>query len=1089
MRIEGFMGFCILAWFFMSWFFLGGCSDPLTDPQSESLRIPDWNNLEVLHRHREPARSTFMPFPDPASLLLNRPQGSPFFLDLNGVWKFRFSPRQDGRPQDFYRSDYDDGGWDDILVPGNWELQGFGVPIYTDTEYLFPPDPPRVPLDDNPVGAYRRTFSLPPDWEGKRVFLHFGGVRSAMTVWVNGQTVGYSQGSKTPAEFDITPFVRFHAENVLAVEVVRFSDGSYLEDQDYWKISGIERDVFLLCTPQVRIRDFFARAALDPEGSRGLLSVEVEVKDHSTALEVMDHTAAVEIKDRTTAPDEAPYILILDLFDEQNQPVHKSLSRDFTPASAGASEMQIRFEEEIPRPAPWTAETPHLYSLSLSLRNASGQVIQCVGCRVGFRNVEIAGGLLKVNGRAVTLRGVNRHEHDPRTGRYVSEESMLEDIRLMKQLNINAVRTSHYPNTPRWYELCDEYGLYLIDEANIESHGMGYDPERTLGNDPAWKAAHLDRTVRMVERDKNHASVIIWSLGNEAGDGINFEATYAWIKRRDPGRPVQYEMADLRPHTDIFCPMYARIHTLEDYAAQKRARPLILCEYAHAMGNSVGNLQDYWDVIERHEQLQGGFIWDWADQGILARTSDGREYWAYGGDFGPEGTPSSGNFCINGLVAPDRALHPHAWEVKKVYQPVAVDAVDLALGRITIKNRYAFRSLEHLDADWSVSAGSDILAEGRIFPLDIAPQASRTVRLPVPAITPEPGMEYFLNVRFRMRTGEAMLPAGHEVAWEQFRLPWFRNATRTEVHKAAKLQLGHKDNLLILGGDDFTYAFDLVNGEWTSLVYEGTELLIKGPAPNFWRAPTDNDFGNDMPRRQGAWKLAGRQRRIEHVEYRQSSNRDVVIEVTSSLPPVKSHYRSTYNVFGNGDIIVAGRLFPGGALLPDLPRFGMQMILKPEFNRIQWLGRGPHENYRDRKTGARVGIYQGTVGEQYHPYVRPQENGNRTDVRWVALTNDRGVGLLAVGDPCLEVSALHYLPEDFDPGLQKQQRHAVDLMPRDLVALNLDLRQMGVGGDTSWGARPHPQYTLPAKEYAYRFRLRPFSARRGDPEILSRTRF
>ncbi len=1055
----------------MAWFCTGSCTSPPGDLKSESFRVPDWNNLEVLQRNREPAHCTFTPFPDSASLLLKRPHESPFFLDLNGRWKFRLSPRPDERPQDFCREDYDTAGWDDIHVPGNWELQGFGIPIYTDTEYLFPPDPPHVPLDNNPVGAYRRTFSVPQDWEGKRIFLHFGGVRSAMTVWINGQMVGYSQGSKTPAEFDITPYVRIHTNNSLAAEVVRFSDGSYLEDQDYWKISGIERDVFLVCTPPVRIRDFFARAALDAEFTHGRLSVDVEVINH------------------TTSTVKTSYRVELGLFDGQSRLVHQSLSRDFKPASADDPRTPIRFEAEIPRPAPWTAETPHLYTLTLSLRDGSGQVIQCVGCRLGFRNVEIAGGLLKVNGRVVTLRGVNRHEHDPRTGRYVTEESMLQDIRLMKQLNINAVRTSHYPNTPRWYELCDEYGLYLIDEANIESHGMGYDPKRTLGNDPAWRAAHLDRTVRMVERDKNHASVIIWSLGNEAGDGTNFEATYAWIKQRDPGRPVQYEMADLRPHTDIFCPMYARIHTLADYAAQKRERPLILCEYAHAMGNSVGNLQDYWDVIERHEQLQGGFIWDWVDQGLLARTPGGREYWAYGGDFGPEGTPSSGNFCINGLVAPDRTPHPHAWEVKKVFQPVAVDPVDLALGMITIRNRYAFRSLDHLVGDWNVSAGSEIKAEGRIVPLDIAPHASRTVRLAIPSFHPEPGMEYFLNLSFRTRSVGRMLPEGYEVAWEQFRLPAFKPPTQTEMRKAGKLQRRQKDNLLILGGEDFTYAFDLIRGEWTSLVYAGTEVLIRGPAPNFWRAPTDNDFGNGMPQRQGIWKLAGLQRRTERVEYRQSSNRDVVIEVTFSLPPVKAYYRMTYNVFGNGDIIVEGRMFPIDALLPDLPRFGIQMILRPEFNRIQWFGRGPHENYCDRKTGAKVGIYQGLVADQYHPYLRPQENGNRTDVRWVALTNDRGIGLLAAGDPCLEISALHFLPEDFDPGPQKQQRHAVDLVPRELVTLNLDLGQMGVGGDTSWGARPHPQYTYPAKEYTYRFRLRPFSARQIDPEKLGRHRF
>ncbi len=1046
-----------------------GCGGPPDDKPAGRSTLPDWENLEVLQRNREPAHSTFVPFRDTGEVLDSRPQESPYYLSLNGAWKFHWSSRPAVRPEAFHASGFDASGWENIRVPGNWELQGFGIPIYTDTDYLFPADPPRVPHEDNPVGSYRRTFELPHGWQGRRTFLHFAGVRSAMYVWVNGESVGYSQGSKTPAEFDITPYVQADAVNTLAVEVYRFSDGSYLEDQDYWKISGIERDVYLVSAPQVRIRDFFAAAGLDTEYRDGILSVDVEIVSR-------DPSAHGE------------YSLDFELYDSMALPVLRRSTRSLSIAGEGRAE--VRFRQEIPRPRPWTAETPDLYTLVLSLRDLGGNPLEAVGCRLGFRRVEITDGLLKVNGRPVHLRGVNRHEHDPETGRYVTEESMLRDIRLMKRFNINAVRTSHYPNAPRWYELCDEHGLYVIDEANIESHGMGYDPDVTLGNDPDWGAAHLDRIERMVERDKNHPSVIIWSLGNEAGDGVNFEAAYDWIKQRDPGRPVQYEQAELKSHTDIFCPMYARIHILSDYASQPRERPLILCEYAHAMGNSVGNLRDYWDVIWAEDQLQGGFIWDWVDQGIRAETPEGRPFWAYGGDFGPEGTLTSGNFCINGLVFPDRSLHPHIWEVKKVYQPVKVEPVDLKRGLVRIENRYDFRDLDHLAGEWSVRADDEILAEGRISGLSVPARESRTIELPLPRIQPQPGIEWFLDVSFKASEESGTLPKDHEVAWDQFRLPVEAPRIEAEERRSTKLLRRSRGSSLVLSGEEFSYAFDMEKAAWTSLKIAGVELLMQaGPSPNFWRAPTDNDFGNEMPQRQGVWKMAGRDPVIESVEQRQNSNRDVIIEVTSSLPSVESRHSTVYHVFGNGDIIVSCRLTIGNMDLPNLPRLGMRMVLRGEFENMQWFGRGPHETYGDRKAGARVGLYKGTVMEQYHPYIRPQENGNKADVRWAAITNAEGVGLLVVGDPLLEVSAHHFLPEDFDPGPSKQQRHAVDLKRRELVTLNVDLRQMGVGGDTSWGARPHPQYSLPAGEYSYRFRMRPFSERELSALELSRFRF
>ena len=1035
----------------------------------DAEKIPDWENLSVLSKNREDPHCTLVPYLNPEGIAQGQPEKSPFYLSLNGTWKFHWVRKPSDRPVQFYQEDFDISSWDEIKVPGNWELQGFGVPIYTDSTYPFPANPPRIPHDYNPVGSYRRDFYLPNAWNDRQVFIHFAGVKSAMYVWINGQEVGYSQGSKTPAEFNITPFIQ-KGKNTLAVEVYRFSDGAYLEDQDYWKISGIERDVFLFSTPQVHIRDFFANADLIDEYTNGLLYITISLQAFQIDLN-------------------RKYSLTLDLWDDTRtsvlpKPYSQSIAFNDTRKS------EVTFEFKVPNPRKWSAETPHLYSLVMSLYDDSNQTIEAVGCKVGFRKVEIKDGLLLVNGIPVLLKGVNRHEHDPVTGRYVTRESMLTDIRLMKQHNINAVRTSHYPNTPAWYSLCDHLGLYVVDEANIESHGIGYDPDITLGNRPEWQAAHLDRTIRMVERDKNHPSVIIWSLGNEAGDGVNFETTYAWIKKRDPSRPVQYEQTDLRPHTDIFAPMYARIHILRDYGSQPRTRPLILCEYAHAMGNSVGNLQDYWDVIEKYPHLQGGFIWDWVDQGLLAKAEDGTSYWAYGGDFGPPGTLSSGNFCVNGLVFPDRKLHPSIKEVKKVYQYIKARPLDLKKASIEIQNRYDFTSLSAFTAEWEVLADDRLLATGELPYLNTLPHRSQVVHVPIPKISPEPGVEYFLNLHFR--TGKAssgILPPNFEVAWEQFQLPFDSPAEHAELARSAKIKRKREGNTLHLFNSLFKMTFDLETGMLTSLNYADTELVQKGLEPNFWRPPTDNDFGNNMPQRQGIWRQAGANRVITSVSHRQNSNRDMLIEVKASLPDTESSFHTTYHIFGSGEIVITNRFQPGKSDLPNLPRLGMQMILPPEFKNITWFGRGPHESYWDRKTGAQVGLYQGKVIDQYHPYMRPQENSNKTDVRWVALTNAEGIGLLATGDPVLNVSAYPLLMSDFDPGNSKQQRHAYQIKERDLITLNLDYQQMGVGGDTSWGARPHPQYTIPAREYVYRCRIRPFNLKEQSPMALSNMRF
>jgi len=1038
--------------------------------QESRGEIEDWENPAMFGRNKEPAHCTYIPYADAKTALTNDPARSPFYLSLNGTWKFKWVRKPADRPINFYREDYDVNQWSDIIVPGNWELLGFGVPIYTNTDYPFPVNPPHIPHDYNPVGSYRRNFTIPESWNSRQVFLHFGGVKSAMYVWVNGEKVGYSQGSKTPAEFNITRYLR-KGENTLAVEVYRWSDGAYLEDQDYWKISGIERHVFLFSTPQVNIRDFFVLGELDYSYTDGTLRVTVKMKSYQE--KVLDN-----------------HFIRMELFYADNTPVFKEPVIKEVKVDR-LDEKTIKFEQFIKKPTKWTAETPNLYSLILSLLDDKGKTIEVVGCKTGFRKVEIKEGQLLINGVPILIKGVNRHEHEPETGRVVSEEYMKKDIQLMKRFNINAVRTSHYPNAPRWYELCDQYGLYVIDEANIESHGMGYRPDRTLGNNPEWKAAHLDRTISMVERDKNHPSIIIWSLGNEAGDGVNFKATYQWIKERDPSRPVQYERAEQKPHTDIVCPMYRQIRHLKEYVRKRQSRPLIMCEYAHAMGNSVGNLQDYWDVIEKYEQLQGGFIWDWVDQGLLKKNEEGEEFWAYGGDFGPPDTPSDKNFCINGLVFPDRKLHPHIWEVKKVYQYIKAKPVDLKTGKIEIVNNYDFTNLKKVGMNWIIMGDDKKIAEGKIPSLDISPHSSKVIDLPMPEIQPEPGVEYFLKLSFVLNKREPLRAKGHEVAWDQFKLPWFRPVPKLDITKLSKLKIKDTEKSVQVKGQNFTLLIDKKTGEMTSFIYKGTEFIKTGLVPNFWRAPTDNDFGNSMPKRQDIWREAGARRTVDKVTAKQINPREIQIDVASTLPAGGSKYHTTYIIYGSGDIIITNEFLPGRAGLPKIPRFGMKMTLPVEFDNMTWYGRGPHESYWDRKTGAAVGVYSGKVMDQYHPYIRPQENGNKTDVRWIALTNDKGMGLLAVGMPLLSISAHHFIDKDFDPGMEKAQRHTYHVKKRNLVTLKLDYKQMGVGGDTSWGerAKPHEKYTLPVKEYSYSFRLRPFSNKEGTAMALSKQIF
>ncbi|MBP1661241.1 MAG: lacZ 11, partial [Candidatus Aminicenantes bacterium] len=667
----------------------------------------------------------------------------------------------------------------------------------------------------------------------------------------------------------------------------------------------------------------------------------------------------------------------------------------------------------------------------------------------------------------------------------VSEASMRRDIELMKQSNINAVRTAHYPNDPRWYELCDEYGLYVVDEANIESHGMGYG-EKSLAKDPEWGPAHLDRIVRMVERDKNHPSVIIWSLGNEAGDGVNFEEAYRWVKKRDPSRPVQYERAELRAHTDIYCPMYESIENMLKYASEKQARPLIQCEYAHSMGNSTGNLQDYWDVIESHDQLQGAFIWDWVDQGFAAKTEKGEPYWAFGGDYGPADVPSDQNFCCNGLVGPDRTPHPALAEVKKVYQFVKILPSDLAAGKIALRNRYSFIGLDRFDLVWELAADGQPLAAGKIERPAVAPGGTGDIRLPLPRLRPEPGSERFLNLSLRTREASPGVPKGHVVAAEQLPLPVAPAAGAPPERDLPPLAVDDGPRFIRVAGPDFTVRFDKATGCLDSFVAGGRELVASGIEPNYWRGPTDNDFGNQMPRRLSVWRQASLYRDLKSIAVREAGPGRAAVAVAYVLAGGAATQDLEYAIEGDGRVAVTGRLaFRAGAKLPEMPRFGLKMAVPAAFDRVQWFGRGPFENYADRKTAAFVGLHETTAGEPF-PYVSPQEYGNRTDTRWMAVRDSAGWGLLVAGDPVIEFSAHPHWPEDLTQ-VSRGSMHPPEIQKRDFVCLTLDAAQMGVGGDDSWGARVHPQYTLPAVDRSFALVLRPLrpgqeaaaAARRG----------
>lgn len=1023
-------------------------------------------NHQVFAINKEAPRASFFAYSNTFLASKQDRASDPRFMSLNGYWKFNWVRNPNDRPTDFFKQSFNDKDWGLFPVPANWEVHGLDYPIYLDEKYPFDTQWPKVPANYNPVGSYRKHIQLPEDWKDKEVFIHLGAVKSALYLWVNGKEVGYSQGSKTPAEFNITPYLKA-GDNLIAMQIFRWSDASYIESQDMLRLSGIEREVYLYARPQVHLADIHVKTELDDAFQHGQLLIEAKVNN--------------------AGKNKAPNLEIhFRLMDPNGQAVAEAFSRLNTRAESVET---VTFKLEIPNCKLWSAETPDLYTLQTSIN----EVVQTVDNHefiqnnIGFRSVKIEKGQLLFNGKPIYIRGVDRHETHPLTGHVITEELMLKDIQLMKQNNINAVRSSHYPNHPRWYDLCDQYGLYVIDEANIESHPLANSEETQIGNDTTWLPAHLDRTQRMFHRDKNHPSIIIWSLGNEAGHGKVFESTYTWLKVNDGTRPVQYEPAGKEAYTDIFCPMYPSLEKLEKYAQSKPDRPAIMIEYCHAMGNSVGNLKDYWNVIEQYPSLQGGFIWDWVDQSLEYVNDKGIPYLAYGHDYHPD-LPTDGNFLNNGLVNPWREPHPHLKEVKMVYAPITFSP--LAKERFIIRNKRFFANTEDLHFQWTLREdGIDVL-KGDLPELLVAPRVDMAVSVDFGAFTFQPEKEYFLKVSAINKLEKPLIPIGYEVAWNQFKL------LETEAKYTAQplgtfpdLTLQNQGDTYVLVGKNFNVAFHKKTGALMGYSFQNQQLVDLPLKPNFWRSPTDNDLGNGMHEWAAIWKESTDSATSRLQGEIKVKNKKALVLQSYDFPKIKhAKLIVQYEVFASGEMKISYRLQVGKNELPKIPRLGMQMRLPVGFQYMSWYGRGPHETYADRQLSGEMGIWKGNVWDQLHEYSRPQESGNKTQVRWMSLQNEQGLGLkiIAEGDP-LSMSAWQVAPEDLDfvageKGAESASglvpitsKHGADLIRRNFITLNIDHKQMGVGGDTSWGRQVHDAYSIFPKSYSYSFWLVPIT--------------
>jgi beta-galactosidase len=1013
-----------------------------------------WEMPQLTSLNKLPAHATLIPYPTAADALTFAREKSPWFMSLNGQWDFKIKPK----PEDATAEALTGGDWSSIQVPGNWTMQGFGRPQYTNVVMPFPHSPPHVP-DENPTGIYRRTFSVPGEWRGRRVVLHVGGCEGALYVYVNGQPIGLNKDARTPAEFDISSVARFGETNELVAVVVQWSDASYVEDQDHWWQAGIQREVYLYATGVPHLQDVFARGDLSADLRQGTLHVACKVG--------------------WAGKGTAGCTITAQLFDLQGRPVFKQplraeggVSRDLH-GRATQPRNEIVLEQPVRTPKLWSAEAPNLYTLVVTLHTPNGE--ESVSLRTGFRKIEIRDRKLLVNGKKVMIKGVNRHDHDDTAGKAVSREVMESDIRLMKQFNVNAVRTSHYPNDPYWLDLCDRYGLYVVDEANVEAHAFYHD----ICRDPRYIHAFVERVSNMVERDKNHPSVIFWSLGNESGYGPNHDAAAGWVRRADPSRPLHYEGAISRGNgesweggkrvTDVVCPMYPPIRDIVEWARHTQDyRPMILCEYSHAMGNSNGSLSDYWDAFERYEGLQGGFIWEWIDHGIRQIDADGKPYWAYGGDFGDQ--PNDVNFCTDGLVWPDRTPHPGLHEFKKLVQPVRVEAVDLDRGCVRIVNRQDFTDLDWLRGEWELTIDGEHTLSGKMPPLKLGPGETMEVIVDLANAGNQPG-ERYLNFRFYQRRNTLWAKAGHEVAWEQLALPFRPRTDEPQARSLVKAQ--EDDRTITLEVDGVRALFDKELGTLAAFGVDGGNVIRRGPLLNVWRAPTDNDGiklqGGQEWKALPRWLALGLDRAqhrlisVRLVDGNEAPVVEIVHQVSGRDCWEDFEHTHRYQLLPGGELAVENnlRLGPG---VSDIARVGVNMVLVPGLEELTWFGRGPWDSYADRKASAIFGRFKSTVADQYVPYVMPQEHGNKADVRWLTLRNG-GQGLKVIAQPLISFSASHFTADDLF-----RARHTFELKPRAEVILNLDHAQRGLG-TASCGPDTLEQYCLLKTSYQFTYRL------------------
>lgn len=1013
-----------------------------------------WENPRLVNERVEKPRATFVPYQRMDQALTGDKYNTPYTHSLNGTWHFYFSDRPAVRPQDFYKTDYTEYNWNDIEVPSNWELQGFGIPVYTNIPYIFPHNPPYLDNEDLPVGSYRTWFTIPEGWDSREIILHFESIAGAATVWVNGERIGYSKASKTAAEFDITHTLK-PGKNLLAVEVFKWSDASYLEDQDFWRLAGIERDVFLIARPKVSLEDFFVISDLDNSYKNGIFNMDLNIRNFN------EQTAG-------------NYSVEVALTEESGKTIfNRKVSLPQIPAKG---EQTVSFTQQVSNPKQWSTEFPNLYDVQITLKDGSGKPVEMTAIKTGFRKIEMKNGQVWINGTPIIIRGTNLHEHHGAKGHTLDQETRIKDMEIMKQFNLNAIRTSHYPQSPEFYKLADKYGFYVIDEANIEVHGLdNFDRSRHPSFLSDWLGQHMDRTQRMVERDKNHPSIIGWSTGNESDFGPNYKETYTWMKQRDRTRTVQCERApEEEPYSDIIAWMYTTPQKLQEYADRTDTnRPWILCEYAHAMGNSTGNFQEYWDIILRSDNLQGGFIWDWVDQGLEAKDPNGRKYYYYGGDHGGDRWVHQENFCANGLVDADRTIHPGLYQVKKTYQGIYFQPVDVEKGKIELINYYQFTNLDYYDYEWSFQINDRIVANGT-FKASGKPGARVQVTIPLPDYMPKPGEEYFLNLKATERYGTELVPVGHTVASDQM---WFPNSDYfgKAWTAAGTLNVQKEADAIRFQSGRTSGMISLKDGLLKEYAYDGKLLITHSPTPNFWRAPIDNDYGEFLPVIVNVWRTAGDVRELLHTEVKESTD-DLTVKASFKLKYIDVDYSITYFVMNDGAVQITGDIDMGTKEMPELPRFGMKMQLPVEFDHVSYYARGPLENYWDRKMSMFVGRYESKVEDMGFAYIRPQENGNRTCMRTASFTDDHGFGLQvdAVSES-LNFTARHNLDEDLDAGLTKKQQHMSDIDKQDMVAVNIDLQQRGLGGDTSWGTKPLDTYRLLDKKYSYTYLIRPIT--------------